>query len=44
MSDSGPEVYFQITILILLTLVNAFFAASEMSIVSMDKKKTFFSS
>ena len=41
MSDSGPEVYFQITILILLTLVNAFFAASEMSIVSMDKKKLF---
>lgn len=39
MSDSGPEVYFQIFILILLTLVNAFFAASEMAIVSMDKKK-----
>lgn len=37
--DSGPEVYFQIIILILLTLVNAFFAASEMAIVSMDKKK-----
>ncbi|MBF1295256.1 hemolysin family protein [Parvimonas micra] len=37
--DSGPEVYFQIFILILLTLVNAFFAASEMAIVSMDKKK-----
>ena len=39
MSDSGPEVYFQIFILILLTLVNAFFAASEMAIVSIDKKK-----
>lgn len=37
--DSGPEVYFQIIILILLTLINAFFAASEMAIVSMDKKK-----
>ena len=37
--DSGPEVYFQIIILILLTLANAFFAASEMAIVSMDKKK-----
>lgn len=37
--DSGPEVYFQIIILILLTLTNAFFAASEMAIVSMDKKK-----
>lgn len=37
--DGGPEVYFQIIILILLTLVNAFFAASEMAIVSMDKKK-----
>ena len=37
--DSVPEVYFQIIILILLTLVNAFFAASEMAIVSMDKKK-----
>ena len=37
--DSGPEVYFQIIILILLTLVNAFFAASEMAIVSMAKKK-----
>lgn len=37
--DSGPEVYFQIIILIVLTLVNAFFAASEMAIVSMDKKK-----
>lgn len=37
--DSGPEVYFQIIILIFLTLVNAFFAASEMAIVSMDKKK-----
>ena len=37
--DSGPEVYFQIIILILLTLVNAFFAASEMAIVSMYKKK-----
>ena len=37
--DSGPEVYFQIIFLILLTLVNAFFAASEMAIVSMDKKK-----
>lgn len=41
MSDTGPEVYFQIIILILLTLVNAFFAASEMAIVSMDKKKLF---
>ena len=40
--DSGPEVYFQIIILILLTLVNAFFAASEMAIVSMDKKKQSF--
>lgn len=37
--DSGPEVYFQIIILIVLTMVNAFFAASEMAIVSMDKKK-----
>ena len=37
--DSGPEVYFQSMMLILLTLVNAFFAASEMAIVSMDKKK-----
>lgn len=41
MSDGGPEVYFQIIILIILTLINAFFAASEMAIVSMDKKKLF---
>lgn len=39
MEDSGPQVWLQIFILILLTMLNAFFAASEMAMVSVDRKK-----
>lgn len=39
MDDSGPSIYYRIIILIVLTLINAFFAASEISLVSVDKKK-----
>lgn len=38
MDDSGPSVYYRIIILIILVLINAFFAASEISLVSVDKK------
>lgn len=38
MDDSGPSVYYRIIILIILILINAFFAASEISLVSVDKK------
>src|SRR5699024_10889052 len=38
--DSGPEsISFQIVLIVILTLVNAYFAASEMSIVSVNKTK-----
>ena len=40
MSDSaGPSLGAQILIIIVLTLINAFFTASEMAIVSLDKNK-----
>ncbi|MDL2310408.1 hemolysin family protein [Peptostreptococcaceae bacterium OttesenSCG-928-C18] len=39
MEETGPSVTMQIIILILLTMLNAFFAASEMAMVSVDKKK-----
>lgn len=38
MDDSGSSVYYRIIILIILVLINAFFAASEISLVSVDKK------
>lgn len=38
--DSGPEsISFQIVLIVILTLVNAYFAASEMAIVSVNKTK-----
>ena len=40
--ESDPEaanILFQITILIILTLINAFFAGSEMAVVSVNKNK-----
>ena len=40
--ESDPEaanIIFQITILIILTLINAFFAGSEMAVVSVNKNK-----
>ena len=40
--ESDPEaanIVFQITILIILTLINAFFAGSEMAVVSVNKNK-----
>ncbi|HHX69451.1 MAG: hemolysin family protein [Miniphocaeibacter sp.] len=39
MEDTGPEVSIQLLILVLLTTLNAFFAASEMAMVSVDRKK-----
>ena len=41
MGDTGPEVSvgMQILTLLILTVVNAFFAASEMAMVSIDRKK-----
>ncbi|WP_099203003.1 hemolysin family protein [Miniphocaeibacter massiliensis] len=39
MEETGPSVTMQILVLILLTTINAFFAASEMAMVSVDKKK-----
>lgn len=38
-SDSGNSIFPQLVLLLVLILINAFFAASEMAIVSMDKKK-----
>ena len=40
--ESDPEaanILFQITILVILTLINAFFAGSEMAVVSVNKNK-----
>ncbi|MFQ6792415.1 MAG: hemolysin family protein [Thomasclavelia sp.] len=38
--DSGPEsISFQIVLIVVLTLINAYFAASEMAIVSVNKNK-----
>ncbi len=39
MEETGPGVTMQIVVLIILTTINAFFAASEMAMVSVDKKK-----
>ena len=41
--ESDPEaanIIFQITILIILTLINAFFAGSEMAVVSVTRTKS----
>ena len=38
-SDSGGSLYAQLLLIFVLTLMNAFFAASEMAMVSVDKKK-----
>jgi putative hemolysin len=37
--DAGPQVFGQLLILFILILVNAFFAASEMAMISVDKNK-----
>lgn len=37
--DAGPQIIGQLVVIFLLILVNAFFAASEMAMISIDKKK-----
>lgn len=37
--DSGPAIYFQILLLIILTMINAFFAASEMAMIAVDRNR-----
>ena len=37
--DSGAPIAGQLLLILILTLLNAFFAASEMAMVSLDKKK-----
>lgn len=39
MDDSGANIPGQLLIILILTLVNAFFAASEMAMISIDKRK-----
>ena len=37
--DAGPQVAGQLLLITILTLINAFFAASELAMISVDKKK-----
>ena len=37
--DAGPQVAGQLLLIAILTLINAFFAASELAMISVDKKK-----
>lgn len=38
-SDSGPTIWIQLLVVFLLTLINAFFAASEMAMIAADKNR-----
>lgn len=37
--DSGPAIYLQLLLLLILTLINAFFAASEMAMIAVDRNR-----